>query len=320
MREQTPQDRLQKSTRERRRLSLFAGRIDAWRECEDTLARWLEVQEKGLVLSSEEEALLIKELSALYPTLDELTQLLLPQDPANECNALLCTQGHSTGGQWARNLARMYVAWGEASGVIVRRFDEVGWGSFTELYLELEKAETFGWLREEAGTHVLYVPGLSKPTTATVEVWPSNEERDQEAMHNPNIETVITRSMPPQPRNEAIARERGGYTRSIVQDDRPGMAELRARRWVQAEIIAGSREQREVIRQEKRRTYSLQEDKLYVRDHRTGLEDGDPSAVLQGQLGPFLRALRLHHLAPLRDVYMMKTSQPEVAAFFVDFW
>jgi protein subunit release factor B len=198
----------------------------------------------------------------------------------------------------------MYVAWAESKGATVRTVDTFSFGGWTEAHIEIDLVESFGWLREETGTHILYSPGISRPFSATVEVWPSSTERDRESQQNPNIRiSSYYGSSPRSSLRRAVVAATSEGVRMTVEDERSSRAEVRARRWVQAELSAGSREKRWEKSALKRRTYSLHEEKLYVRDHLTGLEDEDPSAVLKGKLAPFIRASRLGSITPMHDVY-----------------
>jgi len=121
----------------------------------------------------------------------ELLELLIPKDPADEKDAILEIRAGTGGDEaslFAADLFRMYERYAEASGwkVEVLESSTTASGGFKELIASVRGAGAYGRLKYEKGVHrVQRVPatesqGRIHTSTCTVAIMPEAEELDVE--------------------------------------------------------------------------------------------------------------------------------------------
>ncbi|MCS6982089.1 MAG: peptide chain release factor 1 [Flavobacteriales bacterium] len=120
-----------------------------------------------------------------------ISNLLLPQDPEDNCNAIVEIRAGTGGDEaslFAGDLFRMYQRYCERRGwkVSIADYNEGNTGGFKEIIFEVEGKGAYGVLRYESGVHrVQRVPqtetqGRIHTSAATVAVFPEMEEVDIE--------------------------------------------------------------------------------------------------------------------------------------------
>lgn len=217
---------------------------------------------------------------------------------------------------WAEMIERMYLRWAESSGYKARILDrsEGDEGGIKSVTMIISGEWVYGYLRAERGVHRLvrlspFDSSHRRHTSfALVEVWPDvHGEVDIEI--NPNdlaIETYKSSGAGGQnvQKNETairITHKPSGIVvscqneRSLTQNRESAMRVLRAR------LLEAEHERQEAERVELKgeyvdanfgnqiRSYVLHPYQM-VKDHRTGFESANTSAVLDGQLGAFMEA------------------------------
>jgi len=273
----------------------------------------------------------------------ELQNLLLPKDPADEKDAILEIRA-GTGGEeaalFAADLFRMYERFAEANGwkLEILESSSTDSGGFKELIAGVRGADAYGRLKYEKGVHrVQRVPatesqGRIHTSTCTVAILPEAEELDVEI--NPqDLRIDVFRSSGPggQSVNTTDSAVRITHLPSGVvvtcQDEKSqhknkakAMKVLRSR-ILEAELErqAAERagERRSQVgsgeRSEKIRTYNYPQNR--VTDHRAGLTFHQLDRMMEGEIGglldgvaAFMRAAREPALARAAG------AKPEAAA------
>jgi peptide chain release factor 2 len=257
-------------------------------------------------------ALLEKELGQLRIE----TLLAGDKDLSNAILTLHPGAGGTESQDWAEMLTRMYVRWADRRGFRVQTLDlqpgeEAGIKSVT---LSIEGAYAYGYLRSECGVHRLVrispFDANKRRHTSFAAVFISPEIADDEEVvindKELRIDTYRASSAGGQNVNKTSSAVRithlpsGIVTqcqneRSQLQNKQTAMKVLRSRLYEQQQLekaaavakITG--EKKEIGWGRQIRSYVLQPYQM-VKDHRTGAEMGNVSAVLDGEINFFIEA------------------------------
>ncbi len=228
---------------------------------------------------------------------------------------------------WAQMLLRMYMRWAERRGFTVKLIDESAGeeAGIKSATLEINGDKAFGWLKTETGVHRLvrispFDSNARRHTSfASVGVYPVIDDSIEIDINPSDLDISFTRSsgaggqhvnrtesavrIVHKPSGIAIfAQEQ----RSQHQNRDIAMKRLKAR------LYDLELKKREIQAMEENaaksdigwghqiRSYVLQPYQL-VKDLRTGQQSSDPSAVLDGELDPFIEAALAHRLEGGRD-------------------
>ena len=271
---------------------------------------------------SAEAASEIESLSVRQDSLEEeLKMLLVPPDPMDSRNVILEIRAGVGGDEaalFAADLLRMYQKYADRAGLSaeILSLSDSDLGGANEALMMVSGPDAFARFKFESGVHcVKRVPvtessGRIHTSTVTVAVFPEAEEIELEI--NPSdlrIDVFHASGHGGQGVNTTDSAVRVTHipTNTVVtcQDERSqlenkakAMKVLRSRlldRKVQEEMESRVSERRSQIRwgdrSDKIRTYYFNHD--YVVDHRLGLTVSRVSGVMNGDLSPFVDALRL---------------------------
>ncbi|MBT8147697.1 MAG: peptide chain release factor 2 [Gammaproteobacteria bacterium] len=309
-------ERAQALGKERSDLELVVGTIEALDSGLTDVGELLELAED----EGDEELLqeAIKDLDALSGRLEKLEFRRMFAGEMDEANAYLDIQAGSGGTEaqdWAEMLLRMYLRWGEDKGfgvelVEVSAGDVAGIKSAT---IHLRGEFAFGWLRTETGVHRLvrkspFDSGNRRHTSfASVFVSPEIQE-DIEIdldMSDVRIDTYRSSGAGGQHVNKTdsairLTHEPSGIVvqcqsqRSQHKNKEMAIKQLKAKLYEMEELKR--KEDMQSVEDSKAdigwgsqiRSYVL--DQSRIKDLRTGVEDTNTGAVLDGNLDKFIEA------------------------------
>jgi len=295
---------------------------------EDSLTPFLKAEEKLLyleesapLLEEADGAMFSDEISqgiiSLEKTVDDLEVRLLLSGPHDSGNAILTINpgaGGTESQDWASMLMRMYLRWAEERGykteiIDLQQGEEAGIKTTT---ISVQGPFSFGYLKEEAGVHRLvrispFDANKRRHTSFTaVLVYPEIEEdidieiRDEDLRvdtfrasgaggqhvnktssavritHLPTGIVTSSQSDRSQHRNREIAMK---ILKSRLYD-----LELKEK---EKEMEGMVGEKKEIAWGSQIRSYVLHPYQM-VKDHRTGVETGNISAVLDGDIDQFI--------------------------------
>ncbi len=303
-----------------RQLSALKEETEGWRKLEQKVKDLMEMVDISL---QEEDASLVEEVRAevdrVSAEVERLDfQLLLggEYDHRNAILALHAGAGGTESQDWAQMLLRMYVRWAERRGFHTELLDtspgeEAG---IKSAMLEIKGNYAYGYLRAEHGVHRLvrlspYDSDHARHTSfALVEVLPEVEEALEVKVSPDDLKVETFRSSGPGGQNMQKTSSAVRIThlpsglvvscqseRSQYQNKEIALRVLRARLLEQERIRMA--EERARLKGEHQsaawgnqiRSYVLHPYRM-VKDHRTGLETGDTTAVLDGDLDEFMEA------------------------------
>lgn len=223
---------------------------------------------------------------------------------------------------WAEMLLRMYMRWAERRGFNVKLIDESAGeeAGIKSATLEITGEKAFGWLKTETGVHRLvrispFDSNARRHTSfASVGVYPVIDDSIDIDIDPSDLDISFTRSsgaggqhvnrtesavrVVHKPSGIAIfAQEQ----RSQHQNRDIAMKRLKARLYDlelkkrEAQALEDNAAKSDIGWGHQIRSYVLQPYQL-VKDLRTGQQSTDPSAVLDGDLDPFIEAALAHRL------------------------
>ena len=289
-----------------------------WRSIEQRAQMLLSLTEMAIAEDETDlEAELRTELEQLTSALEELEARAMLAGPHDSHGAIVSFQAGAGGvdsQDWTQMLVNMFKRWGDGHGHKTRILDwmdgdEAG---IKRADLEIDGENVYGYLKGEAGVHRLirlspFDNQHQRHTSfALVEVLPIVED-DADVTIGPDdlrVDTFRSSGAGGQnvQKNETAVRLThipSGLVVSVQNERSQGRNREIAMRILMARLIerqlAQRREEEMRLRGEfiapewgnQIRTYVLHPYKM-VKDHRTGHEESDPDAVLDGRLDPFL--------------------------------
>ncbi|MBV8131258.1 MAG: peptide chain release factor 2 [Alphaproteobacteria bacterium] len=307
----------QKLLRERTRLDQA---INNYRRIEREVDEARELIELG---ETEGEAAIVAEAEAALQKLRaeaarrELESLLSGEADGNDCYLEVHAGAGGTEAQdWAEMLLRMYVRWAEAHGYKVEWLEESGGeeAGLKSATLAIRGPDAYGWLKTESGVHRLvrispFDSNARRHTSfASAWVYPVVDDKIEVEVNDKDLRVDTYRSSGAggQHVNKTDSAVRITHLpsgivvqcqseRSQHQNRAHAFAMLRARLY-EAEL-----QRREAVTEAMNatktdigwghqiRSYVLQPYQM-VKDLRTGVETGNPGAVLDGDIDRFLAA------------------------------
>jgi len=281
-----------------------------------------------LALAHEDQAqdtleALRENLDLLQSRLDETELSILLSAPDDNTAAIL--EIHPGAGgvdaqDWAEMLLRMYLRWAESRGFAVNELDrlygeEAGIKSVT---LQITGPYAYGLLKGEAGIHRLIrispfdASGRRHTAFASVDAYPDIDTNIEIEVKDEDLRIDVFRASGPggQHVNRTNSAVRITHLpsgivvqcqneKSQLKNKVSAMKVLKARLYereikeLEASKKADYATKDAIAFGSQIRTYTLQPYRL-VKDHRSGFEDSNVDAVLDGRLDGFLRATLLH--------------------------
>jgi peptide chain release factor 2 len=257
-------------------------------------------------------------VAALERRLTELELARMFSGDMDASNAFMDIQAGSGGTEaqdWANMLLRMYLMWGERRGfkTEILEISEGEVAGIKSATVRFTGEYAYGWLRTESGVHRLvrkspFDAGNRRHTSfASVFVYPEVDE-DIDIEINPadlRVDTYRASGAGGQHVNRTDSAVRITHlpTGIVVQcqsDRSQHRNRAEAMRLLKARLFEFERQKREAERQKREasktdiewgyqiRSYVL--DQSRVKDLRTGMESGNPDAVLDGELDEFIEA------------------------------
>jgi len=303
-----------------RQLSALKEQTQNWRKLEQRVKDLTELVDMSLEeedLSMEQEVR--SEVDKITTEVEKLDFLLLlggEYDTRNAIVALHAGAGGTESQDWAEMLLRMYVRWAERRGFRTEMLDtspgeEAG---IKSAMLEINGEYAYGYLRAEHGVHRLvrlspFDSDHARHTSfAMVEVLPEPEQATEVKINPDDLKVETFRSSGPGGQNMQKTSSAVRMThlpsglvvscqseRSQYQNKEIALRVLQARLLEQERIKRA--DERAKLKGEHQsaawgnqiRSYVLHPYRM-VKDHRTGLETGDTTAVLDGDLDEFMEA------------------------------
>jgi peptide chain release factor 2 len=309
-----------------KRLAEVRQKVETWRGMESRLRELRELAE--LPGAGEDEALisdLRSEVETLAARLDQLEFELSFSGPYDGRSAILAIHAGAGGVEsmdWAEMLLRMYLRWAERRGYRADVLDlapgeEAGLKSVT---VEVAGPQAFGHLKSERGVHRLvrlspFDAGHARHTSfALVEVMPEAEEGAEVIIEPDDLRIDVYRASSHGGQNvqkNATAVRITHLPTGIVVTCQNERSQYRNRTSAM-KVLEARLLERELQRQAEEqarlkgehvaagwgnqiRSYVLHPYKM-VKDHRTGFETSDATAVLEGEIDDLLAAYLKHTL------------------------
>ena len=303
--------------RERNQL---ASRMDGVRKLESEVADTMELL--ALAEADGDAAMTDEGLAALHALAGEakrreIESLLSGEADANDCYVEINAGAGGTEAQdWAEMLLRMYSRWAEAHGykVTILEASEGEQAGFKSVTMQVSGANAYGWLKTEAGVHRLVrispfdAAARRQTSFASVWVYPVVDDTIEIEIRDADLKVDTYRSSGAggQHVNKTESAIRITHIPSGIvvacQTDRSqhrnraiAMEMLKARMYEQelqkreAAATAVENAKTEIGWGHQIRSYVLAPYQM-VKDLRTGMEKGNPAAVLDGDLDAFMAA------------------------------
>ena len=303
--------------RERNQL---AGRMDGVRTLESEVADTMELL--ALAEGDGDAAMIADGLATLHALAEdakrrELESLLSGEADANDCYVEINAGAGGTEAQdWAEMLLRMYSRWAEAHGykVTILEASEGEQAGFKSVTMQVSGPNAYGWLKTEAGVHRLVrispfdAAARRQTSFASVWVYPVVDDTIEIEIRDADLKVDTYRSSGAggQHVNKTESAIRITHIPSGIvvacQTDRSqhrnraiAMEMLKARMYEQelqkreAAATAVENAKTEIGWGHQIRSYVLAPYQM-VKDLRTGVEKGNPAAVLDGDLDAFMAA------------------------------
>jgi len=311
--------------REHQRLTQVVERANTLRKLDGELASARElVASDDPEMATEAQAEVATLQAAIVQIEEELKPLLLPRDPLDERNCIVEIRAGTGGDEaalFAADLWRMYTRYVERLGwkVEVMSLSEGTLGGVKEVIFKLVGASAFGHMRWESGVHrVQRVPateaqGRIHTSAATVAVLPEAEEIDLK-IEDKDLRIDVFRSSGPggQSVNTTDSAVRITHLptglvvsqqdqKSQLQNKLKAMEVLRAR-LLDAKLAEQEAERSRMRRSQvstgdrsaKIRTYNYPQSR--VTDHRINFSTHNLPGVMNGDIAPFVEALKMADL------------------------
>jgi peptide chain release factor 1 len=317
---------LKKLSREHSELRELVETYETYKKLGEEIREHQSVLEEGdpelVPLATEELAGLERHHGALA---EALKKLLVPKDPFEGKNIILEIRAGTGGDEaalFARDLFDMYLRYADQKGwkVEILSHHPTGKGGYKEVIARIEGKAVYGRLRFESGVHrVQRVPeteaqGRVHTSAATVAVLPEAEDAEVE-VDEKDLKIDVYRSSGPggQGVNTTDSAVRITHLPTgmvvVCQDERSQhknkakamkilksrLLEMERERQEQERVSLRRSQVRSGDRSEKIRTYNFPQNR--VTDHRIGLTIHQLDRVLEGELDPFVEALRANHQA-----------------------
>lgn len=283
----------------------------------DNQALLEETDEEIRAMAQEEKPRLEQELSLARQELEEDLHPANPNDKKNAIIEIRAGAGGDEAALFAGDLFRMYARFAEERGFKLEMISSspAGTNGFKEIVFQISGQGAFGLLKYEAGTHrVQRVPETEKQgrihtSTATVVVLPEAEEVDIQI--NPadiRIDTFCSSGPGGQSVNTTYSAIRILHLptgiivscqdqKSQHQNKEKALQVLRSRLLAKQEeerLAEESSARKEQVgggdRSDKVRTYNFPQDR--VTDHRIGQSWHNLPAIMDGQIGDIIAALK----------------------------
>jgi len=303
--------------RERNQL---ASRMDGVRKLESEVADTMELL--ALAEGDGDAAMIAEGLAGLHALAEEakrreIESLLSGEADANDCYVEINAGAGGTEAQdWAEMLLRMYSRWAEAHGykVTILEASEGEQAGFKSVTMQVSGPNAYGWLKTEAGVHRLVrispfdAAARRQTSFASVWVYPVVDDTIEIEIRDADLKVDTYRSSGAggQHVNKTESAIRITHIPSGIvvacQTDRSqhrnraiAMEMLKARMYEQelqkreAAATAVENAKTEIGWGHQIRSYVLAPYQM-VKDLRTGVEKGNPAAVLDGDLDAFMAA------------------------------
>ncbi|GAA4139821.1 peptide chain release factor 2 [Actinomadura keratinilytica] len=310
------QERAQKVTRRLSYLESELGRVEGLRQRLDDVATLYELAAEMDDADTRREA--DDEVAALGKEIQQLEVRTLMSGEYDEREALITINAQAGGvdaADWAQQLQRMYLRWAERHGYPTEIYEtsyaeEAGIKSTT---FTVKAPYAYGTLRGEHGTHRLVRispfdnQGRRQTSFAGLDVVPVVEQSDHIEIDENDLRIDVYRSSGPggQGVNTTDSAVRITHIptgivvscqneRSQLQNKATAMSVLQAKllerkRQEEAEKISSLRGETTTSWGTQIRNYVLHPYQI-VKDLRTGVEAGNPAAVLDGEIDEFIEA------------------------------
>jgi len=303
-----------------RRLTAAGSTVQTWRHLEKQIADLQDIT--ALALEENDPSLqeeIIREIEGVASQLDELEVKLMLSDEYDDRDAILAIHAGAGGTEsqdWADMLLRMYLRWAERHKLQVEALDispgeEAGIKSAT---LEVKGDYAYGYLKSEHGVHRLvrmspFDADHARHTSfVLVEVLPEAGEEVEIKLNPEDLKVETFRSSGPggqhmQKTSSAvrITHLPTGLMVSCQSERSQYQNKESAMKVLYARLLQLERERTEAEKAKLKgqrieagwgnqiRSYVLQPYRM-VKDHRTGYEASNTTAVLDGELDSFITA------------------------------